>query len=78
MMFSYINLAATSLKHVSMGSASAHLVTYSTAVIIYLALDLFAKIGNGHMKPIAHISNVRLGFTNIKGICVIDRGRLSR
>ena len=68
----------TSLEHVSTGSASAHLVTYSTAVIIYLAPDLLAGIGNGPMKSIAQISNVRLGFTDIKVISVLDRGRPSR
>ena len=48
-----MNLAAISLEHVSTGSASAHLVIYSTAVIIYLAPDLFAGIGNGPMKSMA-------------------------
>ena len=32
--FSYMNLVATSLEQVSIRSASAHLVTYSTAVMI--------------------------------------------
>ena len=57
-----------------MGSASAHLVTYSTAVIIYLAPDHLEGIGKGPMKSIAQISNVRLGFTDIKGISVLGRG----
>ena len=48
-----MNFAATSLEHVSTGSASAHLVTYSTAIMIYLAPDLFAGIGNGPMKSMA-------------------------
>ena len=65
---------ATSLEHVSMGLASAHLVTYSTAVMIYLAPNLFAGIGNDPMKSMAQISNVRLGFTIIKGISVLGRG----
>ena len=69
---------ATSLEHVSTGLASAHLVMYSTVVIIYLAPDLFAGIGNGPMNSIAQISNVRLGFTDIKGISVLGRGRPSR
>ena len=77
MMFSYINLAATSLEHVSAGSVSAHLVTYSTAVIIYLAPDILVGIGNGPMKSIAQILNVRPGFTNIKGISMLGRGRPS-
>ena len=33
-MFSYMNLAATSLEQVLTGSASSHLVTYSTDVMI--------------------------------------------
>ena len=72
-----MNLAATSLEHVSTGSAYAHLVTYSTAVIIYLAPDRRAGTGNGPMKSIAHISNLRLGFTDIRGISVLGRGRPS-
>ena len=78
MMFSYMNLAATSLEQVSTGSASTHLVTYSTAVMIYLASVLFAGTGNGPIKLIALISNVRLGFTDIKGISVLGSGRPSR
>ena len=77
MIFSYINLAAISLEHVLTDSASAHLVTYSTAVMIYLAPDLFAGIGNGPMKSMAQISNVKLGFTDIKGISVLGRGQPS-
>ena len=65
------------LEHVSTSSASAHLVTYSTAVIMYLALVLFAGIGNGPMKSMAQITNVKLGFTDIKGISVLGRGRPS-
>ena len=61
----------------STGSASAHLITYSTAVIMYLAPVLFASIGNGPMKSMAQISNVKLGFTDIKGIYVLGRGRPS-
>ena len=56
-----------------MGPASTHLVTYSTAVILYLAPDHLAGIGNGPMNSIAHILNVRLGFTDIKGISVLAR-----
>ena len=73
-----MNLAATSLEQVSIGSASAHLVTYSTAVIIYLAPVIFVGIGNGPMKSMTQISNVKLGFTDIKGICVLGRGQTSR
>ena len=59
------------------GSAYAHLVTYSTTVMIYLAPDLFAGIGNGPMKSMAQISNVKLGFTDIKENFVLGRGRPS-
>ena len=50
----------------STGSASAHLVTYSTAVMIYLALVLFTAIGNAPMKSMAQISNVKLGSVILK------------
>ena len=69
-----MNLATNSLEQVSIGSASAHLVTYSTVVIMYLPPILFARIGNGPMKLMAQISNVRLGFTDIKGISVLGIG----
>ena len=55
--------------------AAAHLVTYSTPVIMYLAPVLFAGIGNGPMKLMAQISNVKLGFTDIRGIFVLGRGQ---
>ena len=77
-MFSYMNLAAISLEQVSTGSASTHLVTYSTAVMIYLAPDHRAETGNGPMKSIAQISKVRLGLTEIRGIFVLGSGRPSR
>ena len=67
-----------SLEHVSTGLASAHLVTYSTAVMIYLAPVHFAGIGNGPMKSMAQISNVKIGFIDIKGISVLGSGRPSR
>ena len=73
-----MNLAATSLEHVSTGSASAHLVTYSTTVMIYLAPDRRAGTGNGPMKSIAQISNVILGFIEIRGISMLGSGRPSR
>ena len=72
-----MNLESLSLEHVLRGSAFAHLVTYSTAVIMYLAPVLFAGIGNGPMKSMAQISNVKLGFTDIKGISVLKRGQPS-
>ena len=65
---------ATSLEQVSTGFESAHLVTYSTVVIIYHAPDLLVGIRNGLIKSIAQISNVRLGFTDIKGILVLGKG----
>ena len=58
----------------STGSTSAHLVTYSTAVIMYLAPVLFVGMENGPMKLIAQISNVKLGFTEFRGIYVLGRG----
>ena len=58
----------------STGSASAHLVTYSTAVIMYLAPVLFVGIGNGPMKSMAQISNVKLGINDIKGISMLGKG----
>ena len=61
----------------STGSASAHLVTYSTAVMIYLVPVLFAIIGNDPMNSMAQISNVKLGSTDIKDIFVLGRGRPS-
>ena len=61
----------------STSSASAHLVTYSTAVIMCLAPVLVVGIGNGPMKLMAQISNVKLGFTDIKGISMLGRGRPS-
>ena len=62
----------------STGSTSAHLVTYSTAVIMYLAPFLFVGMWNGTMKSMAQISNLKLGFTDINGISVLGRGRPSR
>ena len=70
-----MNLASTSLEQVSTGSASTYLATYSTAVIMYLAPVIFAGIGNGRMKSMAQISNVKLGFIDIKGNYVLGRGR---
>ena len=64
---------ATSLEQVLTGSSSSHLVTYSTVVIIYRAPKLLADIGNGHIKLIAQISNVRIGFIDIKGISLLGR-----
>ena len=72
-----MNLEATSLEQVSTGSSSAHLVTYSTALIMYLAPVIFAGIGNGPMNLMAQISNVKLGFIDIKGISILGRGRPS-
>ena len=70
-----MNLAATSLEQVSTGYASTHLVTYSTIVMMYLTPVLFAGTRNGPIKSIAQISNVKLGFTDIKGISVLGKGR---
>lgn len=43
--FSYINLDATSLVHDSIGFVSSHFVTYSTVVIMYLAPILRPESG---------------------------------
>ena len=72
-----MNLTSTSLEQVSTGSTSSHLVTYSTAVMMYLAPVLFAGIGNGPMKSMDQISNVKLRFTDIKGFSMLGRGRPS-
>ena len=77
MMFSYINLVVISLEKYSTGSSSSHLVTYSTVVMIYHAPVHLASVKYGPMKSITQISNVKLGFTNIKGIHVLGRGRPS-
>ena len=73
-----MNFAAISLEKVSTGSASSHLVTYSTAVIIYLAPIHLTGIGNGPIKSISQIPNVKLGFTDIRGISVLGKVRPSR
>ena len=65
---------ATSLEHVSTGSVSSHLVTYSTAIIIYHGPVLLSSIQNGTIISISQISNVKLGFTDIKGLTVLGRG----
>ena len=69
-----MNLAAISLEHVLIGPSSSHLVTYSTVVIMYLAHVLFVGMGNGPMKSMAQISNVKLGFVDINGISVLGKG----
>ena len=66
---------AISLDHDSTGSVVSHFVTYLTVVIIYRSHVHLAGIKNGPMKSIAQISNVKLGFTDIKGIYVLVRGR---
>ena len=43
--------------------------------MIYHAPILLARTVNGPIKLIAQISNVRLGFTKIKGISVLGRGQ---
>ena len=69
-----MNCAATSLEQVSTGSTSSHLATYSTAMIIYRAPVRLVGTGNGPMKSIAQISNVKFGFTDIIRILVLGRG----
>ena len=43
-------------------------------MIIYPTPVPLASIGSGHIKSITQISNVKLGFTDIKGILVLGRG----
>ena len=74
-MFLYIDLVDIPLEKYSTGFASSHLVTYSTVVMIYRDHVCLVNIENGPMKLIAQISNVELGFTDIKGIYVLSRGR---
>ena len=69
-----MNFVVISLEQVLISSASTHLVTYSTVVIIYRAHVRLADIGNGPINSIAQISNFKLGFTDIKGISVLGRG----
>ena len=45
---------------------------------MYLAPILFAGMGNGPMKLMAQISNVKLRFTDIKGIFVLGIGQPGR
>ena len=66
-MFSYINLDATSFVQEWTGSAFYHLVTYSTAVIMYLAPVLFPCFGKGPIKFMAQVSKVRLGLIGRRG-----------
>ena len=70
-----MNLAATSFVHEGTGSASTHLVTYSTIVIMYLAPILFPYFGNGPIKSIAQVSKAKLGFIGRRGISYFESGR---
>ena len=49
-------------------------MTYSIVVIIYRDPVHLVGIGNGLINSIAQISNVKLGFTDIRGILVLGRG----
>ena len=72
--FSYINLDATSFVQDLAGFAYAHLVTYSTIVIMYLDLILCPDFGNGPTKYMVQISKVKLGFMEIRGILCNFKG----
>ena len=74
-MFSYINLVATYFVQEWIGSSFSYLVTYSTAVIMYLALVLFPCFGKGTIKSMAKVSNVRLGLMGRRGISFFYKGR---
>ena len=73
-MFSYINLASTSFVQEWTGSASAHLVTYSTTVILHLAPIHFPCFGEGPIKYMAQVSKVRLGLMGRRGILFFYNG----
>ena len=70
-----MNLAATSFVHEGTSSTYAHLVTYSTVVIIYLAPVRFPYFGNGPIKSIAQVSKVNLGLIGKRGISFFGSGR---
>jgi hypothetical protein len=72
-----MNFAETSLVQDSIGSTSSHLVTYSTAVMMYLAPVLLALCGNGSTKLIAQILKARLDFIELSGISFFHKGRPS-
>ena len=75
MMFSQMNLASTSFVHEGTGYASAHLVTYSTIIIIYLAPILFPCFGKGPIKSIDQVSKVKLGIIGKRGISLSGSGQ---
>ena len=70
-----MNLAATTFVHEGIGSTSTHLVTYSTAVIMYLAPVLLPCFGNGPTKSITQVSKDKLGFIGMRGISFFKRGQ---
>ena len=72
-----MNLDATSFQHEGTGSASSHLVTYSTVVIMYLAPVLLPCFGNGPTKSIAEVSKPKLRFIGMRGISFFRRGQPS-
>ena len=69
-----MNLAATYFVHEGTGSDSTHLVTYSTAIIMYLSPVLFPCFGNGPIKSIAQVSKVKLGLIGKRGISLFGSG----
>lgn len=73
-MFSYINMVATSFVQDATRSTSTHLVIYSTVVIMYLAHVLYLGFGKGPTKSISHISSVKQGLMEIRGISFYFRG----
>ena len=74
-MFSYINLVATSFVQEWIGFASSHLVTYSTTVIMYLVPILFPCFGKGPIKSMAQVSKVRIGLMGMRGISFFCNGQ---
>ena len=74
-MFSYINLVATSFVQEWTGFASSHLVTYSTLVIMYLAPIIFPCFGKGTVKYMVQVSKDRLGIMGRRGISFFYNGQ---
>ena len=74
-MFSYMKFVAASFVQEWIGSPSAHLVTYSIVVIMYLAPILIPCFGKGPIRFMAQVSNVRLGLMERRGISFFYNGQ---
>ena len=71
---SYINSVSTSLLQDSTSCVSFHFVSYYIVVRIYIAPILYLGLEKVPTESIAHISNINLGFMDIKGISFCLRG----